>query len=225
MKKFNYTFILIVTIFLCIFALNGCKKNLNLCDYVTELKSDCFVSLDQQYNLKATYGFIEDNHVNDGNVNKKAYLLTFKLLDKQTDNVTYTINLSYNQQEYSATFKLSPVSHTLVAVMEIEDFNLKQFDATLCYSSQSIKIQMQSIVPENAITYQQALSHLHQQQSALINSYLDQDNNFLGEITARILVKDQHPYWYIGLCDKDAKIKALLIDGIDGQLLAVRDIF
>jgi hypothetical protein len=41
----------------------------------------------------------------------------------------------------------------------------------------------------------------------------------------RVLVKDNHAYWYIGLCDTEGKLKALLIDGFDGKVLAVRDIF
>ena len=225
MKKFTLSLTLTMLSLIIFATFSGCNKTLDLSDYLTELKFQSYISQDCEYLMKANYGFIEDNHINEGKVGKKINLLTFKLLDRQTDNITYTIELDFNGVNYKSTFKLSPVSHSLVAVMEINDFNLNQFEVTLSYSSEKIKTTMVSILPENTITYKQALTHLQTQQSQLINSYLDQNGEFNGEITARILVKDQHPYWHIGLCDKNANVKALLIDGFSGEVLAIRQIF
>ena len=225
MKKFKLSIALIVLSLLTLLTFSGCKKTIDLSEYLTELKYQTYVNKDCEYLIKANYGFIEDNHVTDGKVGKKINILTFKLLDRQTDNVTYTVSLDFNGVNYKSNFKLSPVSHSLVAVIEVNDFDLTEFEITLSHSSENIKTTLTSILPENTISYKQALTHLHTKQSQLINSYIDQDGHFNGEITARILVKDNHPYWYIGLCDKDGKVKALLIDGFNGEVLAIRQIF
>ncbi|MBE5736831.1 MAG: hypothetical protein E7348_00320 [Clostridiales bacterium] len=225
MKKFKLSIALITLSLFILATFSGCEKPIDLSEYLTELKYQSYANQDCEYVIKANYGFIEDNHVTDGKVGKKTNLLTFKLLDRQTDNVTYTVSLDFNGVNYKSNFKLSPVSHSLVAVIEINDFNLNEFEITLSHSSENVKTTLTSILPENTITYKQALTHLQTQQSQLIASYIDQDGRFNGEIAARILVKDEHPYWYIGLCDKDGNLKALLIDGFNGEILAIRQIF
>ena len=86
-------------------------------------------------------------------------------------------------------------------------------------------VQLKSTVPKNAISYSTALKYLQKNQRELIKTYCDSDGNFKGEICARIVVKDQKPYWYVGLTDKDGNLKALLIDGFNGEVLAIREIF
>lgn len=225
MRKIKLFIALIGLSLILLIAFSGCNKGLDLSNYVTELKYQSYSNENCEYLIKANYGFIEDNHTHDGKIGKKINLLTFKLLDRQTDNITYSVSLDFNGVNYKSNFKLNPVSHALVAVIEINDFNLNEFEITLSYSSENVKTTMKSILPENTITYKQALTHLQEQQSQLINSYLDQNGEFNGEITMRILVKDQHSYWHIGLCDKDGNLKALLIDGFSGEVLAIRQIF
>ena len=41
----------------------------------------------------------------------------------------------------------------------------------------------------------------------------------------RIFVKDLKPYWYIAIANSENKLKAMLIEGFSGELLAVKDVF
>ena len=41
----------------------------------------------------------------------------------------------------------------------------------------------------------------------------------------RVIVKDQLPYWYVGFASGNEQLKALLVDGINGEVLAIREIF
>ena len=58
----------------------------------------------------------------------------------------------------------------------------------------------------------------------MINGFYDQNNNLNLEIHARITVKDNAPYWYVGLNTKNG-LKALLVDGTSGKILAIREIY
>ena len=57
-----------------------------------------------------------------------------------------------------------------------------------------------------------------------LKNYCDEKGNFNAEIALRVLVKDNHPYWYVGLSNTSGT-KALLLDGFSGEVLAVKDIF
>ena len=216
--------IFLIAIFCCFSLLFGCKTKPNLNGYVSELRSNCFESVDSPLKITAGYGFIEENKAQDGTVNKRYYLLTFRLLGVQTENVTYSLTLNYQDKAYHATFKLSPVLHGYTAGIEIDNFDLNEFDITLSNGSNVQNVHMLSTLPKNTISYQTALMHLQEKQSQLINSYYDENGNFTAEICAKVIVKDSHPYWYIGLSTKD-NTKALLIDGFNGELLAIRDVF
>ncbi len=214
----------LIAIFCCFSMLLGCQKQVTLTEYVSELRSNCYESDESSLKISAGYGFIEENADRDGNVNNRYYILTFRLLGVQTENVTYSLAFKHEDKDYSATFKLNPISHGYTATIEIDDFSLNEFDIAVSNGSNVENVHMKSTLPEKTISYQTALSHLQNKQSELINSYYDDNGKFNAEICAKVIVKDAHPYWYIGLSTKE-NTKALLIDGFNGELLAIRDVF
>ena len=221
MKKFAlflFCLILSCTLF-C-----SCKSQNSLDGFVSELRSNCFESVDSDLTIKAGYGFIEQQPSLDGKVGERIYVLKFKLTGGYEQNVTYHVSLNFNQTEYNATFKLNPVSHSLTAIMEIDNFNLSHFDITVKHGSDSQTVKMNSIVPENTISYSNALSHLQNSQSQLLKTFNSSNGNFDAEIYLRVLVKDNHPYWYVCISSA-SQTKALLIDGFSGEVLATRDVF
>ena len=159
----------------------------------------------------------------DGSVTQKTYAIVFRLKDVQNENITYNVALTFNGKEYKSTFKLNAVNHTLNAILPVENFNLNEFEITLSYSSTNQVIKMKSTLPKGTISHSRALVFLQKHQPDLVKSYY-KDNQFYGEICLRVLVKNNHSYWYVGLTNSEST-KALLIDGISGEVLAVRDIF
>ncbi len=217
--------------FLCLLSslplliFSGCAQVNPLYDCVSELRLNLYQGSCENFTLKCGYGFKETPYRNDGEVSKKVYQLTFRLMDKEIDDVTYTVKLVFNGETYSSAFGLDPISDTVTAKLEIENFNLNDFTVILSYGGTDKEIVMTSLVPQGTITYQTALDKLYQKENSLINAYTDQNGNFTAEIYARIIVKDQKPYWYIGFANGNGKLKAMLMDGFSGELLAVREVF
>lgn len=215
---------------LCVFLITfsifaiSCKSENPLYSAVSELRSNLYSGNSENYKLEACYGFKETPYSNDTKVCEKVYALIFRLFDKETDGAAYSIAIIHDGKNYSADFKLNPVTHTVTARIEIENFNEKQFIATLKKAQENEQITFKSIVPEKTMNYRAALDCLSKEQTALIERYTDENGNFNAEIHARIVVKNDHPYWYIGIVGSDS-LKALLIDGIDGKTLAMREIF
>ena len=48
---------------------------------------------------------------------------------------------------------------------------------------------------------------------------------FGAEITLRVFVNNEKPYWYVGLVRGEHKVVALLIDGVTGDVLAIRELY
>lgn len=222
MKKFSLFFI--VFIFL-LSSLTGCSKTEGLEKYVSELRSNAFYGEVEDFKLKAWYGFRETPYENDGKVKEKVYLLHFRLLDKETTETAYTLYFNHGETEYIKEFKHAPVSHALTAEIPVDNFSNQEFTVTLKYSDNSVDINLKSIIPNGTVSYVTALNSLKKSLPELINAFKDENGNFNAEIYARIVVKDDKAYWYVGFAYGNERLKALLVDAKTCEVLAIREIF
>ena len=227
MKKSSFfisIFLSFLLAFCCLFF-TACKKVNPLYERVSELRLSLYEGQSENFTISASYGFKETPFNNDSSVGKKVYILSFKLFGKETDGVSYTLKFEFEQQNYSATFKLNPVTHNLTASVELDNFNENEFSVTISGGGAPETVNLRSILPEKTIDYKKALDYLYADQQPLIKAYLDDNGNFNAEIYARVLVKNQKPYWYIGIASGNGNLKALLIDGFSGKVLAIREVF
>ena len=222
MKKVS---IILAILTLSLFTFCGCKKVNPLYEHVSELRQTIFVGSCDNLTLKAGYGFKETPFINDKKVSEKVYFLDFRLLDKENEDISYSLSFDFNGKSYTSNFKLDPVKDIVSAMVEIENFNLKEFIVTISFGGERHEILLKSIVPENTISYLTALDHLYNKQSDLIKAFSDENKNFNAEIHIRIVVKNEKPYWYVGIASGNERLKAMLIDGFSGELLAVREVF
>ena len=218
LKTFFVCMLILFSAFFC-----GCKTENHLVNYVSELRTDVFKGESENYRVVANYGYKETPFIADGTAKNKTYRLSFKLLDKETSEATFELSFSHGGKDYSSTFNFDPVSHSLLASVELDDFALKEFSICIANASNSETILMQSLLPKNTISFTSALDHVAKKQSKLIENYTDQNGNFTAEIHLRVLVKEQTAYWFVGIV-KDGNMKAFLVDGISGEILAMKEI-
>ena len=222
MKKFLWLLLFILCL---IIPFSACKKQEKTLEpYLTELRSDSFYGQSQNFTIKAGYGF-SYIPTNDGKDTVKQYALTLKLTDGYEHDVSYTISFSFKDKTYSSKLTLNPVTHSLTTKINVEGFNLKEFTVQISSASNSESAILKSTVPDGTISYLTALKYLEKNQAELISSYRDKSGNFTADICARVVVKDDKAYWYIGLSDKTGDLKALLLDGKTGEVLAIREVF
>ncbi len=218
-------FLCYLSIFVCVFLLFcGCQAQNTLSPYVSELRSNCYQSQDSEFDIFAGYGFIEVNKSFDGKKSQTMHVLTFRLNQVQNDTITYNVALNFNGKEYKSTFKLNPVSHNLTAFLPVENFNLNEFEISVSFGSETKVVKMKSTLVKGTISYTKALSCLQKSQGELLKTYYNSNGDFNAEITLRVLVKDNRSYWYVGLSNSNGT-KALLLDGLTGKVLAIKDIF
>lgn len=221
LKKLAFVSCLLACLMVCF---SGCKSQNFLLDRLVDSRVDIFEAKCDFFPLKATYGFKETPYQTDGVISNKEYYLDFKIVGHSYSNVETQILFEHEGQTYKSRFELDPVTHSVKAKILIDNFKEKSFTATIFYGSEKAEVEFKSIVPENSITLECALDALLNEQRALIDSFNDKNGVFCGEITARIIVRNSMPYWYIGISSKE-HTKALLIDGTTAKTLAIREIF
>lgn len=213
-------FIVLILGFTVIFS--GCGKTNPYLNYVSELRQEIYQGFAEETEITAVYGFCESPYLNDGKTGKiiHGFIFKLKILPDETKRV---LKLTKGDTEYSAAFTLDSLTGEYKATMEINENLGKEFTAALILGDKTVPVIFKSIVPDNCISYGDALKVLENKQGALLNSYV-KDETFSAEIYMRVFVKDGAPYWYIGIAAGNDRLKALLIDGISGELLAVRDV-
>ena len=217
-KSIGFLVLVLLSLF---FSLSvGCGEQTSfLLNYVSELKCDVF-TCDGEYNLSATYGYKETPYSNDAKVGEKEYTLTFILKDVPESEVDYSLIIpEFNDCKL---FFSKSRSGNLIAEIKREDFKSKTLDVKLCFSDQMIDITLNSIIPEKALDVNKVLLKLQVDQENLVTHYVD-GVNFNAEIYARILVRNEKVYWYIAFGDGN-NLKALLVDGLSGEVLAIREV-
>lgn len=225
MKKLLLVFLSLVLVSSCITFL-GCKKN-GLMSNVSELRSNVFegeISGEEKITVKCAYGFIEEPYVLDGKTGETVNRLKFKIVGDLDSKTSYSISFNYNDFNYKKEFSFSPTNNSYTAVFEIDDFLNQEFSVNIFVGAKSYPVTLKSIVPSGVLDYQDALEKLKENQPSLIAQKTDENGNFNAEIYMRILVKNEYPYWYIGISHEDG-IKAFLMDAKSGKILAVREVF
>ena len=224
MKKFIVVCSLILALATTILFIPACKTQVGLIDNVSQLKLNLYEGESSSYRLRAFYGFDESPDARDSKVGNKVYKLTFKLIGKETESVKRSLSFTHRDKKYTADFMFNPVKNSVMTTVEIEDFFENEFEVEIISSNEREKITLSSTLPENSLSFEKALEFLEKNQPSLINSYKDENGVFQGEIHLRVIVKDQKPYWYVGLLSTDKNLKALLIDGFTGDILAIREV-
>lgn len=216
-KKIAACFAILCFLFTC-----GCSKESKLLPYISELRETLYEGSSERYTVTAGYGFCETPRQSDGKVGELKKRLTVSLKGADAD-VKITGAVAVGDVVCKESFKLNPVTFMLTAEFPM-DAPPSQVNLTLSENGNDEEVILLPAVPEGSFGYKQTLKYLEANQPGLIENY-ESNGAFAGEIALRILVRNEKPYWYVGLTDQHGKTKALLIDGTDGNVLAVKDIF
>ena len=216
---------ILLFLLLIVIPFSGCGSKETLDKYVSELRSDVFEGKSQSYYIRAGYGFKETPFINDGLVGEKATSINFRLSGDLKDGATYTLSFFNGTETTKQDFTLNPVTHALSTTIEVDNFTQKEFSVNVISSGKTESVKLKSILPDGTLTSSAALKSLSENQAELIENFTDPDGNLKAELYMRVLVKDQKPFWYVGIASGNEQLKALLVDGITGEVLAIREIF
>lgn len=219
MKKL---FILLLTLPILILSLFfvGCKEEFSLLDYVSVLKSDVYQAEYKGVKLTADYGYIEEPLVLDGKRGKTTYYFTVTMPINE-ENITYKIKINGVDGEWD--FKYDDAHANLKARIPLSE-HLVDFDATVTCESEQTAVKFTSILPQNVLSPKNVLSHLEKAQKTYIDGYKT-DDGFNAEIILKVSVLKDKAYYYVAISTGEQNYKAMLVNAVTGELLAIRNVY
>lgn len=190
--------------------------------YVSVLRRDIYEGYYDDIKLTAEYGFKETPFINDGIARERIYGYTV-FLPVIPDEIKRSVSITAGEEKLSANFTTDEVSGEYKAFIETRDIHLSEFTATITCGSNVKETKFLSVIPENAISYVDALDTLKHDQKTLLSAF-SENGVFNAELYLKIFVKKGKPFWYVGIAYGSDRLKALVIDGINAEILAVREI-
>ncbi|MBO5328693.1 MAG: hypothetical protein J6B04_05930 [Clostridia bacterium] len=214
MRKF-----LTATLFLVIFtfSLCGCFKKIDYTDYVSESRTTIYIYCDDEISVKIYCGNKESPYCADG-IKGKVESFT-EILVKFLNNpksVNITCDNICGEMNYNAVKNAFYLSDG-VKIPPLDDLLFKLEVDGKAYEYKATNVTLNGVISKET-----ALNCVIEYDGETFEQ-LTEHGLFNGEIFIRILY-DEGCYYYVGVCDTQGKIKAYLLDGVYGKIIAERNL-
>ena len=195
----------------CFFA--GCKKNADYLSYVSEKRDNIYLYADDSLEIRIYTSQRENPYSADGIKGDMTSLCEIYVrLPENHDDVAVKVGAVEGEMNYKAVENCYYLSFS-DALEKKESVTV-----TLSYGGNSAEYKAASVLDDGIISCEDAVKCAVEHGKELFTSLTD-GNIFLGEIYVRLLY-DDGCYYYVGVCDRNKKITAYLVDGERGKVIA-----
>lgn len=214
MRKFLY---IVATLGMAICFFCGCKVKVNYLSYVSEKRSDIYLYSDDEVEIKIHIAERESPYSTDGIKGEmSSFCEVFVSLPKNYDEVDISVGDITGQMNYRA------VENCYYLSQSVGNISGERVQVTLTFGENSREYSVSSVLYSGVISCEDAVKCAIDYDKNLFKS-LTQKDVFLGEIFVRLLY-DDGCYYYVGVCDRNKKITAYLIDGERGNVIATKEL-
>lgn len=214
MKKFLLPALAFLT---SVTVLGGCAKSVDYLSYISEKRTDVFLYSDDGLEIKIYVSEKETPYCADG-IRGEVSPLTeiFVTLPKNYDEVNISVGNVGGEMNYRSVENLYYISSSE------GKFEGGNAEVTLSYGGESKTYTAQSVLYDGVMDCDGAVNCVIEHDAEFFKS-LTQNNIFCGEIYVRLLY-DEGCYYYVGVCDRNKKINAYLVDGERGKIIATKEL-
>ena len=115
-KKFT-KLVLCICLSITCFTCSACKKTIDLSQYLSQLITQVYRSVDSKYNVKATYGFNESPSVSDGKIATKKYFYSSEVFT--APSFDFLNDWIYSLSALSTGFTFDKVMTAINSTLEV----------------------------------------------------------------------------------------------------------
>lgn len=214
MKKFLSVLLILLTA-LCFFC--GCKKSVDYLSYVSEKRTNIYMYSNDGLEIKIYISEKETPYSADGIKGEVSPLTEiFVTLPKNYDEVSISVCKAQGEMSYRA------VENCYYLSLADSGISGEKVDVNLTCGEESNTYSAQSVLYSGVMDYRGAVNCVIDHDTALFES-LTENKIFCGEIYVRLLY-DEGCYYYVGVCDRNKKINAYLVDGVRGKIIATKQL-
>ena len=204
-----------VALSLCLFC--GCRKKVNYLNYISEKRSNIYLYSDDGFEIKIHVSERETPYSTDGiKGDISPFSEIFVKLPKNYDEVDISVAEISGQMNYKS------VENCYYLSQSGGNITGDSVTVTLTCGGESKQYSAVSVLYDGVISCEDAVKCAIDYDGDLFKS-LTQKDIFLAEIFVRLLY-DDGCYYYVGVCDRNKKISAFLVDGEHGTIIATKEL-
>lgn len=219
--------IIFSSILLVCFSFAGCgRAKVNLADHVIEERNNLFTAQDELYFASLSTGMREQNYALDGIKNEMTEfgVVTFSRLDGSSlSNDNYTYLLTIGENSFTGFLEKNPYDNSysidVGAIAKDDD----QIHLQITFTGYSFNKDMVNTSKEFNVDVKTALKISTNELGNAVKNVVSNKNTKI-EVVTKILKDyscESHTYyWYIGVISTDGDTLGILIDAINGEVVA-----
>ena len=214
MKKILFISLVVLTAlcFLC-----GCGKSVDYFGYVSEKRTNIYMYSNDGLEIKIYLSEKETPYSADGIKGEVSPLTEIYVsLPKNYDEVNVSVCSVHGEMSYRAVENCYYLSVTDSGISG------EKVDVTLTCGEDSNVYSVQSVLYDGVMNCNGAVNCVIDHDTKLFEN-LTENGIFCGEIYVRLLY-DEGCYYYVGVCDRNKKINAYLVDGVRGKIIATKEL-
>ena len=196
-------------------ALTGCSQSVDYSSFISEMRSEIYTYSDDNKSVTLYCVRREQPYNADGICGEPCELIEIyvelpqnpTLLEVATEGFAGEMNYEAVENRFTASYTHAPLGVDYV-------------DVTLVADGTEQTVRALNVKDSSVMSCTDALICAVQHDKELFTS-LTSGAYFNGEIFVRLLY-DEGCYYFVGVCDRDGKITAWLLDGISGKVIATK---
>lgn len=211
-----FTFVLLAVTLL---AFCGCKRKIDLCNYVSEYRNNLFLYKGESFAVKAQnvekeYPYVADGY--KGEMTNRTEIFISAPPNTQSCKVLFIADGMEHRGDASYDSVKRQFYYSCAAdLSEAESLPIR-----LSFDDAEVEVTLASVKSKTTLPLKELLTKLFSEEQDLLKT-MSSGKEFLGELYVRILYEDA-PYFYVGVVDRSGNITAFLLDGKTGKILAKR---
>ncbi|MBQ7912298.1 MAG: hypothetical protein IJ308_00935 [Clostridia bacterium] len=212
--------LLLVPLFIWVFALSGCQKSVDYFSYVSEFRNNIFLAETDGLCLYIHSVLKETPYAADGVANEStARTEVFLSAPEGTQN--YTLYIEVDGKQYGGELAFDNVKAEYFLSFSLDISELKELPCVLQCGESKWQFVASSVLRNETVTPRNILDNVRAYAPEIFENLTDK-YGFKGEIYLRLLYEDA-PYYYVGVIDRNGDIYAFLVNATNGKVLARRN--
>lgn len=196
---------------------SGCKKGVNYLEYVSERRTDIYLYSDDGLEIKIYLSERETPFSADGIKGDVGSVTeAFVTLPENYEEVNISVGGVDGEMNYRA------VENCYYLSFPTCNISGENAEVSLTYGETSATFTAVNVKYDGVMDCDGAVLCVIEHAGELFDSMTD-DGIFTGEIFVRLLY-DEGCYYYVGVCNREKKINAFLVDGERGKIIATKEL-
>ena len=212
-------FIVSLLFFCSLSFLFSCKGTINYFNYVSELRSNVLLAKSEQFALRI-YAVTKESPYSADGVPRETFSRMEAHLIAPEGNKTTQLTFQVDEHSYTGEMSYDMVKGEYYYSCPVDVSSLNSLLCLIKYGDEEKEFTATSVLTENTLTPQSALTKVQNENQELFLSLTDK-YGFAGEICLR-LIYEGSPYYYVGITDRNGNCTAFLMNAETGKILAKR---